>query len=280
MPADPETAGPEFSPQQQREAIAEACRVLACVQTGEIRRGAIRRSIGIQVSDQDGRPSWLKIVALRTSYDEWARNGELSSRSMVGVPMPRLLRDFEMNAGGLRCHALQFSQAPSPVILDTPWIVATPLSIDEEWLAKLKHAVDRISSAPLTRWLIHPGAAVRIIAQRFGRKAPHTVDEWRPAHGDLNWSNLTAPDLTLLDWERWGAAPRGFDAATLLSFSARDADLFHRIEALFADDLNTTSGVVARLFQYARRLARLDAAGGDPVEHRRLKDDAARLLRR
>jgi hypothetical protein len=41
------------------------------------------------------------------------------------------------------------------------------------------------------------------------------VPAWGTAHGDLHWANLTGPQLTLLDRERWGRAPLGYDAAHL-----------------------------------------------------------------
>lgn len=202
----------------------------------------------------------------------------MSASSITGVPKPAILREFDLNADGVRCHALQFTLAPSPAVIETPWIVHPLGSIDERWLGELRQAIDRISELPLTRWLIHPGRVARIIVQRFGRKAPYTIDEWRTAHGDLNWSNLTAPNLMLLDWERWGAAPRGFDAATLLAFSFRDPALFRRIETIFADDLNAPAGVVARLYQYSQRLTNIEAGIRDPRDHRAIEAEAKRLL--
>jgi hypothetical protein len=35
---------------------------------------------------------------------------------------------------------------------------------------------------------------------------------WITAHSDLHWASVTAP-LRILDWEGWGRAPEGFDAA-------------------------------------------------------------------
>jgi len=34
-------------------------------------------------------------------------------------------------------------------------------------------------------------------------------------HGDFGWHDLTSPDCVILDWEDWGMAPRGYDAAIL-----------------------------------------------------------------
>lgn len=49
--------------------------------------------------------------------------------------------------------------------------------------------------------------------------ADTAVKEWCTAHADLNWANLTAPRCWMLDWEDWGRAPRGLDAANLWACS-------------------------------------------------------------
>src|SRR5690606_36439542 len=133
-------------------------------------------------------------------------------------------------ADGIGWHAFQFSLAPSPAVRPTPWIEGPPPEIGDGWLQDLKRAIDRLSAAPLSQWLVHPGSLARVIGRRYGRKAPFEADEWRTAHGDLNWSNVTAPALCLLDWERWGAAPRGFDIAMLLSVTVMQPELYRRIE--------------------------------------------------
>jgi hypothetical protein len=52
---------------------------------------------------------------------------------------------------------------------------------------------------------------------------------WTTAHCDLHWGNLTAPTLTILDWETWGRAPAGYDAATLLCTSLGFPGLTRRV---------------------------------------------------
>jgi thiamine kinase-like enzyme len=192
--------------------------------------------------------------------------------------MPEILRDFEWTDPGVRWHALQLSLAPSPAILGQSWIAEPLHSIDDRWIGELKQAIGAINKAPLTRWAVHPGRIARVIAQRFGKRAPYSIDDWQTAHGDLNWGNVTAPQLMLLDWEFWGAAPRGFDAATLLAHSFLDPALFRRIEAAFADDLNTRSGIAARLYQFASLLNKIEADLRDPREHRIAEAEARRLL--
>jgi hypothetical protein len=267
-------------PEYRQNAIREACRILEAEPAGEARYSEKRHTIGTHIRGRDGASSWLKLAQVSTKFEEWSRRGELAVRPIEGVPMPEVLREFECSSDGLNWHGLQFSYASSPAVLTQSWIAEPIETIEDRWLDQLKRAVLNINKAPLTRWAVHPGRIARLIARRFGKSAPHTVDEWRTAHGDLQWSNLTAPDLMLLDWEYWGAAPRAFDAATLLSHSFMDPSLFRRIEAIFSEDLDTPSGVVARLFQYSRILDAIEAGARDPREHRVAETEAKKLLRR
>jgi hypothetical protein len=266
-------------PEQQERAIEAACRTIGSERFGEARSGVMRRSIGIAARTADGTATWLKIARTDDKTQQWAQQGERLAQSMADVPMPRILREFEWHADGIPWHAFQFTLAPSPSVQKTPWISAPMPVLGDHWIAALKRAVAAVSSVPLSRWLVHPGLVTRIVAHRFGRKAPYNIVEWRNAHGDLTWSNLTAPEISLLDWEQWGAAPRGFDAALLLSLTITEPELYRRLEAAFAEDLDTPSGKVARLYTLARRLNRIEAGLHDPREHRPTEREAWRVLR-
>ncbi len=228
---------------------------------------------------RDGGDSWIKISRRDDPVRRTALPRERDARAFPGVPMPEILREIEWRADDLDWHAFQFSFTPFPAVSPTPRIGASAGALDDAWFAQLKNAMAALSALPLSRWLVHPGAIARIVAQRYGAKAPYQVDEWRVAHGDLHWSNITTPHLVLLDWERWGVAPRGFDVATLLSWTAANPVLYRRIERLFSDDLSSPSGVVARLYVLARRLNWIEAGFGDAREHRGLEIEAKRLLR-
>lgn len=53
----------------------------------------------------------------------------------------------------------------------------------------------------------------------FGLRLDLSSITWTAAHCDLHWGNVTAPTLTILDWETWGKAPARYDAATLVCTS-------------------------------------------------------------
>jgi hypothetical protein len=63
----------------------------------------------------------------------------------------------------------------------------------------------------------------------------HTSTTWTTAHGDFHYANLCGPDLYILDWEGWGTAPAGYDAATLHSHSLLIPTVAARIREQFAD---------------------------------------------
>jgi hypothetical protein len=252
-----------------------------------MRRGQWHPTISTRVRNRDGLVSWLK-VACMSKEDAWFQAGEMTAATIAGAPKPDILCDFEWTAGGRKWHATQFSLAPSLAVLGQQSIGESPLSIDDQWLIELKQAIDAVNKTPLSGWHIHPGRVARVIGQRFGSKAPYAVDEWQTAHGDLNWGNVTAPHLMLLDWEFWARpregsmpprSPRGFDAAALPSHSLLDRDLYRRIETVFAEDQNTPSGVVASLYRFARTLDRIEAGFRDPREHRIAAAEARRRLR-
>lgn len=287
MPADEVFADPEVpsalanvAPEAQERAIDAACERFGAARDGDIHRSIMRRSLGLRVRAADGSPSWLKISRQDEPLRKAAIQRERKAQALKGVPMPPVLQEAEWTADGIGWHAFRFGLAPSPAAQPTPWIAGPMPEISDRWLAGLKDASGHLSGQPLSEWLVHPGTIARVISQRYGGKAPYEVDEWRVAHGDLNWCNITAPELSLLDWERWGVAPRGYDIASLLCFSVTEPELYRRIETAFSSDLETPSGLVARLYLLARRLNRIEAGNRDPREHSVIEREAERLLRR
>ncbi|MFC4906653.1 hypothetical protein [Actinomadura gamaensis] len=68
-----------------------------------------------------------------------------------------------------------------------------------------------------------------------------------PQHGDLRWTNLTTRTPFLLDWEFWGLAPAGTDAATLYCTSLLVPDLAATIHDRYRHLLAIPDGRIAQL---------------------------------
>jgi hypothetical protein len=79
-----------------------------------------------------------------------------------------------------------------------------------------------------------------------------TIEQWTPAHADVNWANVTAPRFCLFDWEDWGMAPRGLDSASLWAQSLGVPALADRLRRERAGDLSSRDGKVMMLFACAK----------------------------
>ncbi|MGH3871480.1 MAG: hypothetical protein ACRDSR_08210 [Pseudonocardiaceae bacterium] len=84
--------------------------------------------------------------------------------------------------------------------------------------------------------------------------ADTVIEEWQTAHADLNWANLTAPRCWMLDWEDWGRAPRGLDAANLWACSLAVPTLAARVHELRRDDLESHTGRLISLYLLSGRM--------------------------
>ncbi|MFF3504931.1 hypothetical protein [Streptomyces sp. NPDC003247] len=81
-----------------------------------------------------------------------------------------------------------------------------------------------------------------------------TVEQWVPAHADLNWANMTAPTFCLFDWEDWGNAPRGLDSATLWGSSLAVPAPADRVRQERHRDFESRGGKLMTLFTCSKIL--------------------------
>ncbi|MGH3550127.1 MAG: hypothetical protein ACRDQU_18845 [Pseudonocardiaceae bacterium] len=114
------------------------------------------------------------------------------------------------------------------------------------------------------------------IERVFAGHVETTVTEWAVAHADVAWANLTSPECWLLDWEDWGLAPRGWDAAPLWGNSLTVPDLADRVQREYQTDLDSWSGLLSQLFFCAETIAAGADYAGPLAEPSRW--EAARLI--
>jgi Radical SAM superfamily/Phosphotransferase enzyme family/4Fe-4S single cluster domain len=62
------------------------------------------------------------------------------------------------------------------------------------------------------------------------------------AHGDLHFGNITRQGPVLLDWETWGLAPVGHDAASLVTYAVQAPDTCARAGEELAELLDGPEG--------------------------------------
>lgn len=139
--------------------------------------------------------------------------------------------------------------------------LASELELPDHWWADLRTALDTLADQHTDRGAPDQDAVTRRLLAFFGGQVDPTVTAWVPAHGDLNWTNLTRPNLVLLDWESWGMRMAGYDAATLYVLALRAPDTAAHVRRVFADVLDSPDGVRAQLMVIARYLRRVDNGG-------------------
>ncbi|MBP0455891.1 hypothetical protein [Streptomyces montanisoli] len=107
-----------------------------------------------------------------------------------------------------------------------------------------------------------------------------TVEQWVPAHADLNWANMTAPVFCLFDWEDWGNAPRGLDSASLWACSLAVPALADRVRRERRADFAGRDGKLMTLFACSKILGP-DAHPQDPRRGpaRRMAEEIVQELR-
>lgn len=199
----------------------------------------------------------------RVHRQAWT-GGETAS-AIIGVNKPQLYRSYRWidqdRSVVWRADEVELITSkvvrPSGVIDQDPVLPAT-------WWVNLKSSLTALAEFPTRRVGMAQDHLTRRINQVFGGEDLNTeVGEWTTAHADLHWGNVTAPDCHLLDWEDWGLAPRGLDAATLWGHSLRVPAVAESVREVFVDDLNTRSGRLAQLL-FCSNVIRINSSKPSP----------------
>ncbi|WP_254069010.1 hypothetical protein [Streptomyces sp. TM32] len=137
----------------------------------------------------------------------------------------------------------------------------TEVALPDMWWSELHRSLECLAVQPTDRQATDQATMTRRLRVFFGDRIDPTVTSWTTAHGDLHWNNLHHSEFALVDWEGWGSAPAGYDAAGLYCRSLLAPHTARRVRATFADILDTPDGVRSQLFAITRLLSRAD--GGE-----------------
>ncbi|WP_435746686.1 phosphotransferase [Microbacterium sp. PMB16] len=221
------------------------------------------RSIGCVVERGDSR-LWLRVVWSRA---EWARGhwwtGNRDAGEIRSVAKPTVIEVSERGDGPVVTRAELMTLATGTPVSATPELRAAP-SVDGAWWTDLRHNLHLVARTPTTRTAVDPDGVCRRIFVFFGHELRTDPRRWRASHGDLHWNNLHTAPFGIVDWEAWGLAPRGYDAAFLLCHSLAIPEVAEEIARRFRHDLETEDGVVAQLYVLTKLLTRAD--GGEHPE--------------
>jgi hypothetical protein len=248
--------------------------------------GVELRSLSSPVRAADGTTWWLRIGR---EHRKWIDDPDLgdfwsgpvdASVAVQGITIPRVLMSTEWDDrdGVRRVRADLMTLLPG-TSCSTSDALRAPVNTPDAWWADLRRAVDTISATPTTRYPTRIARGDARVRKVFGAAVAeaYPVTSWTTAHNDLHWANLMAPDLAVLDWELWGPAPRGKDAATLHLFALLIPDVATRVQEMFGDLLETRDGQAALINVASRILHHADQDGNTDLA-RAVTDHIASLM--
>ncbi|WP_198653776.1 phosphotransferase [Actinocorallia populi] len=228
------------------------------------------RTLGMPVEDAHGR-AWLRVMeapAGKAGGKLWVGTKTAAAVLSDEIPRPRLLRSAEWKGHEYAYRAELSSYVPEPPCSPSPDLTER-IALPDTWWFQLRRACDVVAATPVpdgrqpvvTQDYIH-----RTIPRYLGETGlDTTVQRWGLAHGDLHWANLTGPELTILDWEGFGPAPHGFDAAHLHAYTLPVPETAAQVRKTFLNVLDTPDG---RLAEITVAAILLQAADRDPVHAR------------
>ncbi|MFD0267875.1 hypothetical protein ACFVGY_15030 [Streptomyces sp. NPDC127106] len=224
-----------------------------------------RRSLGARTD----RGTWVRIERRRLNkIGSQGWNGTECAALLEGVVKPKWHRGLAWRqSDDVMWRADETDLLPGAPVGSSVLAVVPELS--DEWWRALNASLDALAvqstrrvATPDTLTITQSGVAEAI--RRFlPDGVDTTVSRWHPAHADLNWANMTGPEFCLFDWEDWGMAPRGLDAASLWGNSLAVPALAERVRHERRHDLESRDGKLMTLFVCAKILAP-DAHPEDP----------------
>lgn len=239
--------GYNLSTQSLEDVFAEVEKALGVrLEQSDVTYGTQGATVGFPTSSATWvRVAWSPPERVRTQA--WT-GGEVAS-AIGGVQKPELYRSYRWidRTRSVVWRADEGELITSKAIHHTGVIDSEP-DLSAGWWESLKSSLAALAAFGTRRVGMAQDHLSRRIDQVFGGEEIDTsVDEWTTGHADLHWGNITAPDCYVLDWEDWGLAPRGLDAATLWGHSLLVPNVADRVQAEFADDLNSRAGLLAQL---------------------------------
>ncbi|MFC9931947.1 hypothetical protein [Streptomyces sp. NPDC127190] len=238
------------------------------------------RTLGAPARTADGQPAWLRLVSApkdKASGKLW--DGALDAQHAFGDldgHRPALLAVHDAVDDGTAYRAELSVRVDQPVLSEDP-VLRHGIQLPDSWWQQLAGVLQKVAAAGTDRVAVRQQYMDRVIAQFVGIPAP-VVTCWTTAHADVHWANLTASPLQLLDWEGWGRAPEGHDAATLYAYTLLQPDTAARVRATFPI-LGSPAGLAAEATVCAQLLQTV-ARGDNVVLEDQLRNWAEELRRR
>ncbi|MDQ0417813.1 hypothetical protein J2Z48_001997 [Croceifilum oryzae] len=241
--------------QWMREALEKAASIFSLNLIGTPVFGWQDRTIAC-LSLKDGVKVWLRVVTEQKKWkdgDFWTGNEE--ANQITGIRKPNFLYSTEWEWGSVCVRAEVLTWMDGKICSPTSEC-RTYLGLSDSWWQELRDSLHSLSLLETSRVIRTQEEIDLRLSNRFGNECDFTIQKWGAAHGDLHWNNMMIP-FAILDWEGWGLAPKGYDAATLYVYSLLVPAIARRVYNWFLEDLDTREGVVSQLMVIDRLLHRM-----------------------
>ncbi|MFI9485433.1 phosphotransferase [Promicromonospora sp. NPDC052451] len=227
------------------EHLAHAAERFGVRSEGDLVRGDFDRTLAVRTSG----PAWLRVTAQRPEWTTelfWDGIASATGSPFDEIPMPRHLATTQWADGGYVVRADLVTYVDRRAV-GSGLVLRRDADLPGAWWDALRAGLAPLRRATGTRRaVLRPDALRSSLLASFGVEIDPGRLDWEVAHGDLHFGNLTAPGLTILDWETWGWAPAGYDAAVLACSAVLRPDVAARVRAELPVP-PTYSGAVARL---------------------------------
>lgn len=224
--------------------FSDACDQLGVTPVSEPDRSYWGKAIGAIVATARGERHWLKVYGV-TQIDNANRCTEIRADELIGSWKPSLIAQFDWSIENVHYTARLTTLANAPVERN-PWAGAAAAELPDSWIHDLRAALNSLSTHASNGTFLRQKTLEDWLFARHHIRHEFPQGDWRLSHNDLNWGNVTAPALSILDWEWHGYSPVGYDIGRLIAFACRQSDLVARLEQAFAPDLTSFTGRVAR----------------------------------
>ncbi|WP_327317089.1 phosphotransferase [Streptomyces sp. NBC_01235] len=249
---------------RMRQAFAQCAQTLRTTIAGPEVWGWHGRTLSSRVQHTDRGACWLRL--LTTPEDKaagkiWEGNQQAAAIFDGHIHKPLLYSTTEARSGSyaylaeLHQYVTEPASSPSPVLRTDP-------NPSAAWWESLRTDLEYVSRVPTGRLAVRQEWVDRSVPRFLDMPGPRITD-WTTAHGDMHTANLTSTTPYLLDWEGFGQAPAGYDAATLLAYSLLNPRFTQCVRDTFSV-LKTEAGRVAQIIVITELLQ--SASRGDHPE--------------
>ncbi|MEW2622725.1 hypothetical protein [Streptomyces sp. NPDC048106] len=225
-----------------------------------------RRSVGARTD----RDTWVRIERrLLSKISDQGWNGTECAARLMGVAQPVWQGSVVWRDAG---EPAMWRADETEILPGNPIgtaVLSEDPKLPDEWWRAFNSSLDALAAQSTSRVAspdtesVTQALVTEAIHSAFPRSFDTTIEQWVPAHADLNWANMSAPSFCLFDWEDWGNAPRGLDSASLWASSLAVPALADRVLRERRADFASRDGKLMTLFVCSKILGP-DAHPQDP----------------